>query len=117
MVLVGDVHVSPHRADYCERNPTQCDISRAVVLRQTAVERAFYTSLVSEDPTNRTIYMPTDHLLCDMSGARPGRECGGFVPGTNTLAFLDDNHLNSAGSLFMWPFVCDFFTRHGLLGE
>ena len=39
------------------------------------------------------------------------------VPGTTTVAYIDNNHLNSAGLAYLWPFLCSFFTQHGLLGE
>ena len=119
MVLMGDIHTIPYEGPLCARSAaaaSQCEISRADVRTQTAVERSFYTSLANEDPTNRTFYMPLDHLLCDLSGSHPGRECGALVPGTHTLAFIDTNHLNSAGALYLWPFICDFFEKHRLLG-
>eukprot|EP00966_Prymnesium_polylepis_P197515 4577038-Prymnesium_polylepis.1 len=59
--------------------------------------------------------MKIAHLFCEPgSGAK---RCGAFVPGTSTLAFHDTGHLSSAGSLYLWPFLCDFFSSNGLLGE
>ena len=88
MVLMGDIHTIPYEGPLCARSAaaaSQCEISRADVRTQTAVERSFYTSLANEDPTNRTFYMPLDHLLCDLPGfgSHPGRECGALVPGTH----------------------------------
>jgi len=34
--------------------------------------------------------------------------CGPMVPGTQTYAYMDDNHLSVAGSLYLAPFICSF---------
>ena len=119
LVLVGDVAVLPMPAPYCARSAaalSHCQLSHASMLAQTSFERDFYMSLVARD--NSTYYMPMGELFCDDSPAAPaGRECGVTVPGTTTVAYIDNNHLNSAGLAYLWPFLCSFFTQHGLLGE
>ena len=117
LLLLGDVPLLPERAQLCATSiaaAARCETSRATVLEQTAVERNFYSELVQADRTNSTYYMPLDELFCDPN-AQAGRECGVVVPGTHTVAFLDSNHINTAGASYLWPFLCDFFTRHGLM--
>jgi hypothetical protein len=61
-----------------------------------------------------TYYLPIHHLFCN--GAAPNDKCGVLIPGTTTVAYLDNNHLNSAGTSYLWPFVCSFLKQNGLLG-
>jgi len=42
-------------------------------------------------------------------------QCDVWVPGTNTLAYYDNNHLTVEGSLYLWPYICSFFSSNGLL--
>ena len=41
--------------------------------------------------------------------------CGAEVPGTHTIAFVDQNHLSTAGSLYLGPFLNCFLHDSGLL--
>ena len=41
--------------------------------------------------------------------------CDLRVPGTETIAYFDDNHLNTAGSLYLGPFLACAFEQAGLL--
>ena len=41
--------------------------------------------------------------------------CGVNVPGTSTAAYLDQNHLSTAGSLYLAPFMNCFLSDQGLL--
>jgi len=42
--------------------------------------------------------------------------CGAMVPGTHTLATGDLDHLTVEGSYYLWPFLCSFLHKKGLLG-
>jgi hypothetical protein len=42
-------------------------------------------------------------------------ECDLRVPGTETIAYFDTNHLNTAGSLYLGPFIACAFEQAGLL--
>ena len=114
LVLLGDVAQLPRQPAICATSIgalAQCELSRATVLEQTQVERAFYTALAQVHDS--TYYFPLDGFFCDE--ARPNRECGAVVPGTTTIAYLDNNHLGTAGTAYLWPFLCDFFTTNGLI--
>ena len=41
--------------------------------------------------------------------------CDLRVPGTETIAYFDDDHLNTAGSLYVGPFIACAFEQAGLL--
>ena len=41
--------------------------------------------------------------------------CHGKVPGTETVAYMDDDHLNTAGSLYVAPFIACAFAQAGLV--
>jgi hypothetical protein len=41
----------------------------------------------------------------------PKGACGWQIPGTNIQAYSNENHLNTHGSIYLWPFLCDIF--HG----
>ena len=54
--------------------------------------------------------------LCDLSSPQhQNHVCGPNVPGTPTIAYVDDEHLSTAGSLYLGPFFACFFEDHGLL--
>ena len=42
-------------------------------------------------------------------------ECDLRVPGTETIAYFDNHHLNTAGSLYVGPFIACAFEQAGLL--
>jgi len=41
--------------------------------------------------------------------------CGAMIPGTRTLAIGDQEHLTIEGSTYLWPFLCSFLSKQGLL--
>lgn len=45
----------------------------------------------------------SSHSTPDQSGD----SCGKTVPGTIMNAYLDTEHLNTAGSIYLWPHLCD----------
>ena len=46
-----------------------------------------------------------------------GRRCGAAIPGTATVGYFDDNHLSTAGSLYLWPHLCSHLAAHIFLPE
>ena len=44
-----------------------------------------------------------------------GAICYGVVPGTTTVAYYDDDHVNTAGSIYLAPFINCFFRSAGLI--
>ena len=58
-------------------------------------------------------------LLCDVHGSDPRSNgtaaCSAAVPGTTESMYLDTNHLNTQGSLYLAPFIECFMRERGLL--
>ena len=54
-------------------------------------------------------YFDIFELFCD------NISCSQFVPGTTTLATYDNSHLSVEGSLYLWPYICDFLSSYRLL--
>ena len=57
-------------------------------------------------------FVPLKQLLCD---AGEGGTCLGTVPGTELNAFRDHGHINTVGSIYMWPHICDAMESIGLM--
>jgi len=70
--------------------------------------RAKLRELVDKVVNNAYFFDPRD-LFCDDS------MCGAMIPGTSTLAIGDQEHLTIEGSVYLWPFLCSFLSKHGLL--
>ena len=51
-------------------------------------------------------------LLCD---AGEGGTCLNTVPGTDLNAYHDNFHLNTGGSIYLWPHLCDAMESIGLM--
>jgi hypothetical protein len=43
----------------------------------------------------------------------PQGACGINIPGTDVQAYSNENHLNTMGSIYLWPFLCDAFHGDG----
>ena len=72
---------------------------------------AMYAQLAS-DFGGTVTYLPPSWMydkLCTET------TCGAEVPGTHTIAFVDQNHLSTAGSLYLGPFLNCFLHDSGLL--
>jgi hypothetical protein len=53
------------------------------------------------------------------STTAPKGACSWNIPGTSIQAYSDDNHLNTVGSIYMWPHLCDMIEdlQHGRDGR
>eukprot|EP00419_Tripos_fusus_P079345 CAMPEP_0172935916 /NCGR_PEP_ID=MMETSP1075-20121228/221754_1 /TAXON_ID=2916 /ORGANISM="Ceratium fusus, Strain PA161109" /LENGTH=623 /DNA_ID=CAMNT_0013797279 /DNA_START=1273 /DNA_END=3145 /DNA_ORIENTATION=+ len=59
---------------------------------------------------------PTVHFFDPRALFCTKQACGAMVPGTRTLATGDLDHLTIEGSYYLWPFLCSFLHKKGLLG-
>ena len=127
LLLVGDVPYLKDRGENCLTSQTvaNCDTPRgesvwyywpanrrepnAVALHQ-AVD-AMHTQVAAEYPSTVT-YLPVSWFYDKLCTAT---SCGAVVPGTSTLAYLDANHLSTAGSLYLAPFMNCYLSDQGLL--
>ena len=63
-------------------------------------------------------YMDTGEMLCRAKGG-PAGVCSNFLPGpepgtvSETAGFHDDDHLSHAGSMYLWPHFCTYFSQVG----
>ena len=82
----------------------------AISLHQAA--DAMHAALAAESTSTHYIDATWMHdKLCDANG-----KCGPTVPGsTSTYAWLDTNHLSTAGSLYLAPFFNCFLQAAGML--
>lgn len=58
---------------------------------------------------------PNAHFFDPRSLFCTEQVCGAMVPGTQTLAIGDQDHLTVEGSYYLWPFLCSFLHEKGLL--
>ena len=115
LVIIGDVPALPINPRHCIPSafrPDAVDACRTPALVGDAIDDVEYKALASADAG--VYYMSTYGLFCDPARSSDG--CGAVVPGTSTFAYADENHLNVAGSLYLWPHLCAFFRSNGLLG-
>jgi len=70
--------------------------------------RAKLRELLDKVVSNAYFFDSRD-FLCD------GSMCGAMIPGTRTLAMGDQEHLTIEGSVYLWPYLCSFLNKHGLL--
>jgi len=48
-----------------------------------------------------------DDTVSPTNATEESHGCGRNVPGTAVEAYYDDHHLSLAGSIFLWPYLCD----------
>ena len=106
-VLLGDGIRLPERGIYCTEPALRPQCSLSLDTNSLADD----VLMASVAQTGQSSYhFPIAHLFCS------GYECNAQIPGTDVLAYYDDQHLTSAGALYLVPFLCAFFTDAGLLG-
>jgi len=117
LVLVGDGIELPSEPSYCIPTPFAPDAMSQCTLEYNDAndfdEYELYRELAGQEST---YFMELAPLMCTPIDGGPRQRCDATVPGTDTISYHDTGHLSSAGSLYLWPFLCDFFASHGLLG-
>jgi len=114
VLILGDPTVMKDRGLFCipsSFNPhagARCARSRKWGTNYGRKFRANLRELVSRVVSNAYFFDPRD-LFCDHS------MCSAMIPGTSTLAIGDQEHLTIEGSVYMWPFLCSFLSKRGLL--
>ena len=72
---------------------------------------AMHAQVAAEYPSS-VKYLPVSWFYDKLCTATT---CGATVPGTDTVAYLDTNHLSTAGSLYLAPFLNCYLASEGLL--
>jgi len=90
-------YFKPDAASKCESSLEASRFETGVVMRALAAL-----------PPGIVVFDHHD-LFCD------DRVCGGFVPGTKTLAFADSSHFTDAAQRYLAPYLCSFLSSHDML--
>jgi hypothetical protein len=110
LVLLGDVPYLPSLGEFCVGPRARaCQFEWPGSDQDLHKDDGAYNRLAADDST---FYMPVYQNFCDTSAQQV---CNAQVPGTTTLAFFDEQHLTTAGAVYLWPFLCSFFADAGLL--
>jgi len=62
------------------------------------------------------LFLSTRDLFCTTS-EHMSAMCGPTIAGTNVVGYCDGAHLNLAGSMYLWPYLCSAFLRFGLFDD
>ena len=62
-----------------------------------------------------TQYPSTIHYVSTYEPLCADGSCYKWLPGTSISLYFDDNHLNTVGSIYLWPYLCDALVAEGLL--
>ena len=106
--LAGERHVALLVfGDFPQRDSSLRDVT-SIENSRTAVEGVLrrHSNVVNAH------FVPLKQLLCD---AGEGGTCLNTVPGTDLNAYHDNFHLNTGGSIYLWPHLCDAMESIGLM--
>lgn len=127
LLLVGDVPYLQERGQNCLTPGTlgNCATNRSVAIwyhwpvhRRLSNALELHQSIdamharIAADFGSSVVYLPTSWMFDRLCTATT---CGANVPGTNTLAFIDQNHLSTAGSLYLGPHLNCYLHDQGLI--
>ena len=121
LVILDDVFSAPEQPWTCFRRGGPClydatyagNLFMQEVLRnamRTLVTNVTNSTAQSANVTTSVHFLPVLFESFCIAGV-----CDLRVPGTETIAYFDDDHLNTAGSLYVGPFLACAFEQAGLL--
>ena len=87
--------------------PPSCVVTR----RCPSAVDAMHAQIAAEFP-GTVIYMPPSWMFDKLCTSTT---CGAHVPGTSTMAYVDQNHLSTAGALYLGSFLNCYLRQHNLL--
>jgi hypothetical protein len=114
VLVLGDETVMPQQGLMCIPSPYNPNAGEKCVRPRkwgsffAGKFRAALRHLL-DNVVNNTYFFDPRHLFCDDT------KCSAMIPGTLTLAIGDQEHLTIEGSTYLWPFLCSFLSKHGLL--
>ena len=113
LLLIGD---TPKIAEVPWLCPPEwkCQTAYASIAASGAVQREVEAKRFAYRHTD-VFFLSTWDLFCDTAGGG-ARSCGSLVPGTAFRSRWDNTHLNRAGSMYLWPYLCAAFEDRGLFG-
>ena len=120
LVILDDINTVPEDPLICLRGgPCLYDATHAGQLgklelfsnaMRTFVANVTDSTAQSANVTTKVHFLPVLFESFCTAGV-----CDFRVPGTETIAYFDTNHLNTAGSLYLGPFIACAFEQAGLL--
>ena len=121
LVILDDVFSAPELPSICFRRGGPClynatyagNLFMQEVLRnamRTLVTNVTNSTAESANVTTSVHFLPVLFESFCIAGV-----CDLRVPGTETIAYFDDDHLNTVGSLYVGPFIACAFEQAGLL--
>ena len=121
LVILDDVFSTPEIPSICFRRGGPClyDATYAGNLDMQEVfsdaMRTFVANVTNSTAQSANVTTSVHFLPVLYESFCTAGECDLRVPGTETIAYFDDNHLNTAGSLYLGPFLACAFEQAGLL--
>jgi peptidoglycan/LPS O-acetylase OafA/YrhL len=117
LVILGDW---PYFNDGTAGEPPSGDASAAVAdVAVHAMVQGPIKEMAARN--NNTEYMSFVPLFCEQGTVLnetmkliAGGICSWNIPGTNINAYHNLNHLNTIGSIYMWPYLCDAMVNLGM---
>ena len=121
LVILDDVFSTPEIPSDCFRRGGPClynatyagnlDMQEALSnAMRTFVANVTNSTAQSANVTTSVHFLPVLFESFCTAGV-----CDFRVPGTETIGYYDDDHLNTAGSLYVGPFIACAFEQAGLL--
>ena len=116
LVLLGDAPMLPHAGPTCtsgwDPDPSMCEValnSSSLLTHRLNDERFLNFSL--ETSYGQVAACSILERFCQ-NGV-----CGAYIPGTTINAYLDRDHLSTAGSRYLWPFIAACMREQGILPD
>lgn len=120
LVILDDVPAAPEPPSICLRGgPCLYDATHAGQLGKLELfsnaMRTFVANVTNSTAQSANVTTSVHFLPVLFESFCTAGVCDFRVPGTETIAYYDDDHLNTAGSLYVGPFIACAFEQAGLL--
>ena len=120
LVILDDIYTAPEGPLICLRGgPCLYDATHAGQLGKLELfsnaMRTFVANVTNSTAQSANVTTSVHFLPVLFESFCTAGVCDVRVPGTETIAYFDTNHLNTAGSLYLGPFIACAFEQAGLL--
>jgi hypothetical protein len=120
LVILDDIYTVPEDPLICLRGgPCLYDATYAGQLGKLELfsnaMRTFVANVTNSTAQSANVTTSVHFLPVLFESFCTAGVCDVRVPGTETIAYFDTNHLNTAGSLYLGPFIACAFEQAGLL--
>ena len=121
LVILDDVFSTPEIPSICFRRGGPCLYNATSTGNLDMQEvfsdamRTFVANVTNSTAQSANVTTSVHFLPVLYESFCTAGECDLRVPGTETIAYFDNHHLNTAGSLYVGPFIACAFEQAGLL--